>query len=106
MEMVMSYCVWILFATAVALMFSAMFKTALAMTCTIIALPVAIMIESLIGQYWHISPWKLADYSVQLLAETGHGYYLKTLLLTVALTVLAMIVGILFTRKNAGTTEI
>ncbi|WP_251554028.1 ABC transporter permease [Neobacillus muris] len=106
MEMVMSYCVWILFASAVALMFSAMFKTALATACTIIALPVAIMIESLIGQYWHISPWKLADYSVQLIAETNNEYYLKTLLLTIILTVLAIILGILFTRKNAAATKI
>ncbi|MFB6466431.1 ABC transporter permease [Cytobacillus sp. Hz8] len=105
-QMVMSYCVWILFATAIALMFSAMFKTALATTFTIITLPVAIMIESLIGKYWNISPWKLADYSVQLMAETGNEYYLKTLLLTIALTFLAIILGILFTRKNSGTTKI
>lgn len=105
-QMVMSYCAWILFVTAISLMFSAMFKTVLATTFTIITLPVAIMIDSLIGKYWSISPWKLADYSVQLMAETGNEYYLKTLLLTISLTVLAIILGILFTRKNAGTTKI
>ncbi|QQZ09930.1 ABC transporter permease [Heyndrickxia vini] len=105
-QMVMSYCVWILFATSVAIMFSAMFKSALATTFTIITLPIATMIGSLIGKYWSISPWKLADYSVQLIAETENIYYLKTLLLTIILTVLAIIIGILFTRKNSGTTKI
>ncbi|KXY84455.1 MULTISPECIES: ABC transporter permease subunit [Bacillus] len=105
-QMVMSYCAWILFATAISLMFSAIFKTVLATTFTIIALPVAIMIDSLIGKYWSISPWKLADYSVQLMAEARNEYYLKTVMLTISLTVLAIILGILFTRKNSGTTKI
>ncbi|UOQ44841.1 ABC transporter permease [Halobacillus salinarum] len=105
-QMVLTYCVWILFSVAVALMFSALFKTAFAMAVTIIVLPVAIMIESLIGQYWHISPWKLADYGVQFIAQTDNEYYVKTLLLTVILMVLAIILGIFSTRKNSGTTKI
>ncbi len=105
-QMVLSYCVWIVFATAVALMFSAIFKTAFATTFTIIVIPFGVMIDSLIGQYWHFSPWKLANYSVQLLSDTHNEYYIKTLLLTIILLILAIIIGILFTRKNAGTTKI
>ncbi|WP_147629003.1 hypothetical protein [Oceanobacillus massiliensis] len=83
-----------------------MFKPTIATTFTIIILPIGIMIESLIGKYWNISTWKLADYSVQLMAETGNEYYVETLLLTIALTVLAIIIGILLMWKNSGTTKI
>lgn len=105
-QMVASYCVWILFATTIALMFSAMFKTALSITFTVIVLPIGVLVQSLIGQFWNVSPWKLADYSVQLLTQSENEYYLKTLVLTIVLTVIFMIIGVLFTRKNASTVKI
>lgn len=105
-EMVASYCMWIIFATTIALMFSAMFNTMLAMTFTILVLPIGIIVQSMIGKFWSISPWKLADYSVQLLTQSENEYYLKTLLLTIVLTIMIMVVGIIFTRKNASTVKV
>ncbi|WP_342462912.1 ABC transporter permease subunit [Ureibacillus sp. FSL K6-8385] len=105
-QMVASYCVWILFATTIALMFSAMFKTALSITFTVIVLPIGVLVQSLIGQFWNVSPWKLADYSVQLLTQSENEYYLKTLLLTIICTVIFILIGILFTRKNASSVKV
>lgn len=105
-QMVASYCVWIVFATTIALMLSAMFNTALSMTLSIIVLPVGIMIQSMIGKFWSISPWKLADYSVALLSQTDHEYYGKTLLLTVVIIFISIAIGIIFTRKNASAVKV
>lgn len=105
-QMVASFCVWIVFATTIALMFSAMFQTVLSITLTVIVLPIGVIIQSMIGQFWSISPWKLADYSVQLLTQNNNEYYVKTLLLTIILTFIFMVIGIVFTRKNASTVKV
>lgn len=105
-EMVASYCVWVLFATTIALMFSALFKTALSMTLSIIVLPVGVIVQSMIGEFWSISPWKLADYSVQLLSQTPNDNYWKTLLLTIIIMFICMAIGIISTRKNASKVKV
>lgn len=105
LQMVGTYCVWLVAVSAICLMLSALFKTAVAMTIAMIGLPVGILIDSLIGQFWHVSPYKLANYGVQLI-EDMPTYYVQTMAVTFVLVVVAIIVGILFTKRNAATTSI
>lgn len=102
-QMLATYCVWILFVSAISLMFSAMSRTAIAMTLTIFLLPVGILMDQLFGQFWYISPYKLANYGVQLIEEVPT-YYGQTLMMTIGITVMAIIIGIIFTKRNAYTT--
>lgn len=105
--MLATYIVWQLFAISFALTMSACFKTSIAMAISIIAFPVFLFIDSIIGTYWKISPWKLGNYGVQLIDDTiiWKDYY-WTLAITLVLTVIFLSIGIIMSRKKASTTKI
>ncbi|WP_431028686.1 ABC transporter permease subunit [Lysinibacillus sp. LZ02] len=105
-KMVLTYCVWVLFVAAVTIALSAMFKTAIAITMAIVLLPVGLIMDSLIGSFWSVTPWKLATYGVQFISGGTSEHYTITLIFTCILMVIAMIIGIVFTKKNAATTKI
>ena len=105
-KMLTTYCVWILFVTAITVMLSAMFKTAVALVIATLLLPIGLMIDSLIGGFWTVTPWKLATYGVQFLNGSTSEHYTMTLSITIVLTALAVIAGIVFSKKNAATTKI
>ena len=105
-EMLVTYCVWILFVTAITVMLSAMFKTAVALIIAMVLLPIGLMLDSLIGSFWTVTPWKLATYGVQFISGSTSEHYTMTLSITIALTILAIILGIVFSKKNAATTKI
>ena len=106
-QMLATYCVWILFVTAITVMLSAMFKTtAIALVIATLLLPIGLMIDSAIGSYWTVAPWKLATYGVQFISGSTSEHYTMTLSITIVLTILAIILGIVFSKKNAATTKI
>ena len=105
-KMLATYCVWILLVTAITVMLSAMFKTAIALVIAIVLLPIGLMLDSVIGSFWTVTPWKLATYGVQFISGSTSEHYAMTLSITIALTVLAVITGIVFSKKNAATTKI
>lgn len=105
-KMLATYCIWILFVTAITVMLSAMFKTAVALVIAIVLLPIGLMIDSVIGSFWSVTPWKLATYGVQFISGSASEHYVVTFSITVVLTVLAVIIGILFSKKNVATTKI
>ena len=107
LAMVGTYCVWIMFAISFTLAMSAAFKTSIAMALSILAIPVFLMIDSLIGSFWTITPWKLANYGVQILAgDIVWKDYYWTLAITISLTIVFIVVGILMSKKKAATTKI
>ena len=107
LAMVGTYCVWIIFAVSFTLAMSAAFKTSIAMALSILAIPVFLMIDSLIGSFWTITPWKLANYGVQILAgDIVWKDYYWTLAITISLTIVFIVVGILMSKKKAATTKI
>ena len=105
-KMLATYCVWILFVTAITVMLSAMFKTAIALVIAIVLLPIGLMLDSVIGSFWTVTPWKLATYGVQFISGHTSEHYTMTLSITIAFTALAVITGIIFSKKNAATTKI
>ena len=106
MKMLGTYCIWILFVTAVTLACSAMFNTAVAMTFSILLLPIGLMIDSLVGEFWSVSPWKLSTYGLQFISGEVSEHYTMTLVLTIALLIAAVVLGIFFSKRNAATTKI
>ncbi|MGM9948783.1 MAG: ABC transporter permease [Lysinibacillus sp.] len=106
MKMLGTYCIWILFVTAVTLACSAMFNTAVAMTLAIILLPVGLIIDSLIGEFWSVSPWKLSTYGLQFISGEASEHYTMTLVLTIVLLIVAVVIGMFFSKRNAATTKI
>ena len=105
-KMLATYCVWILLVTAITVMLSAMFKTAIALVIAMVLLPIGLMLDSLIGSFWTVTPWKLATYGVQFISGSTSEHYTMTLSITIVLTILAIILGIVFSKKNAATTKI
>ena len=106
MKMLGTYCLWVVFVAAVTLACSAMFKTAVAMTLAILLLPMGLMIDSIIGSFWSVSPWKLSTYGVQFISGETSEHYAMTLTLTIALLIAAVLLGIFFSKRNAATTKI
>jgi ABC-2 type transport system permease protein len=105
-KMLGTYCIWILFVTAVTLACSAMFNTAVAMTFAILLLPLGLMIDSIIGSFWNVSPWKLSTYGLQFISGEVGEHYTMTLGLTIALLIAAVLLGIFFSKRNAATAKI
>ena len=111
LAMVGTYCLWITFVVSFTLAMSAAFKTSIAMAISILVIPIFIMIdsliESLVGSFWTMTPWKLANYGVQILSGNvvWKDYY-WTLAITVSLTIVFIALGIFMSKKNAATTKI
>ncbi len=107
LAMVGTYCVWIIFVVSFTLAMSASFKTSIATAISILAIPVILMVDSIIGSFWTISPWKLGNYGVQILSGdiVWEDYY-GSLAITVILAIIFIIIGIFMSKKNAATTKI
>ena len=107
LAMVGTYCIWIIFAVSFTLAMSAAFKTSVAVALSILAIPVFLIIDSLIGSFWTMTPWKLGNYGVQILAgDIVWKDYYGSLAITVILTIGFMVLGIFMSKKNAATTKI
>ena len=106
MKMLGTYCIWILFVTAVTLACSAMFNTAIAMTFAILLLPIGVMVDSIIGSFWSVAPWKLSTYGLQFIVGEASEHYSMTLVLTLALLIVAVVLGMCFSKRNAAMTKI
>ncbi|MGN7479145.1 ABC transporter permease [Solibacillus silvestris] len=96
-----TYCVWLLFVTALTVAMSAAFQTAIAATVTVIILPLGLFIDSLIGGFWKVTPYKLAHYGTALLMDSVlmKDYWL-TLFFVLLLIILAIVTGIAMSKKN------
>lgn len=107
MKMLGTYIIWILFVMAVTIAMSAAFHTTIATTLSIIIISVGLIIDSLIGSFWAVSPWKLATYGVMFISGGQDAQdYLLTLSFTIGLTIIFIAIGILFSKKNASCTKI
>ena len=111
LAMVGTYCVWIIFAVSFTLAMSAAFKTSVAMAISFLVIPIFVMIdsviESLVGSFWTMTPWKLGNYGVQIIAgDVVWKDYYWSLAITIILTIVFIILGIFMSKKNAATTKI
>lgn len=100
--MLATYALWILFVCAFTLAMSAIFSTAIAATISIIVIPIGLLIDSLIGGFWTMTPWKLSTYGIQLLrGDVDYDHFIWTVIITTALTSVFIVMGIIGCQKNA-----
>ncbi|WP_339174714.1 ABC transporter permease subunit [Solibacillus sp. FSL R5-0691] len=101
LAMLGTYCIWLLFVMALTVAMSAAFQTSVAATITIILIPVGLLIDTLIGSFWSITPWKLAKYGTGLLTDSVlMENYWYTLLVVLVLLVVIVLIGIQMSKKN------
>ncbi|MFJ7186680.1 ABC transporter permease [Lysinibacillus xylanilyticus] len=102
-----TYFSWLLFVIAVTLMMSAAFKTVVATACAFAVIFIGQILDSLVGTFWTISPWKLPLYGVQLMRGTMEmSDYWWSLSLTLVVSLICVSIGILTMKKNASMTKI
>ena len=107
LKMIGTYSLWMMFVLAFTLALSAMFKTAVAMGISLTLVIVGSIFDPIIGKYWVYSPMKLATYGVDFLTDgPDMTHFGVTLGITAALTVICIVLGIYFSKKNASTTKI
>ena len=99
--MLATYCVWLLFVMAVTVAMSAAFQTAVAATITIVVIPFGLIIDSAIGSFWKVTPWKLSNYGLALLTDNVvMKTYWMALFLVIGLMVVIIIFGIVMSKKR------
>lgn len=105
--MIGTYCVWLLFVMALTIAMSAAFQTSVAATITIVLVPLGLLIDQIIGGFWTISPWKLANYGLALMTDSIQmTHYWWTFGLIVVLTVVTILFGIVMSKRNRGNVKI
>ena len=105
--MVATYCIWTLFAATFTLAMSASFRTAIALTISIIIFPIGVIITSIIGDFWTYAPWQLPHYAISILnGRVDWPNYFITLGITVATLIASLLLGIWMSKKQAATTKI
>lgn len=101
------YSVWIVFIVTLVLTLSAMFSAAITATISLLITLILPVIDSLIGEYWMISPWKLpmyATYAFEKQADFGDMWW--SMVITIILIVLMIFLGILMSKRNAAKTTV
>lgn len=102
-----TYSIWIIFAVTVVLALSAWLSTGGAAGLSILILLVLQVLDSVIGEFWTVSPWKLAIYATYpLQGEAFPSGYWLSLTLTVILIVLLFIFGAYMSKRNAAKTTV
>ena len=102
-----TYYIWLLFVIAVTLMMSASFKMIIATTCAFTVIFVGQIVDMIVGLFWTISPWKLANYGTLLVRGTMEmSDYWWSLTITIALTILCICIGIIMMKRNAAMAKI
>lgn len=101
LTIIATYSVWLLLVMSLTVALSAAFTTAVAASLAIILIPIGGILDSFLGGYWHVTPWKLARYGVLVTDGTiESSYYWTTLLLVIGITLLCLVLGIWATDRN------
>ena len=102
-----TYSLWIIFVVTVVLAFSASFSTGVAATLSLLLTFVFQLVDSLIGAYWTISPWKLPIYAASIFNGNVDevGFWWSVCITVIAILVLAF-VGVTMSKRNAAKTTV
>lgn len=102
-----TYSLWIIFAVTVVLALSAWLSTGGVAGLSILVLIVFQIIDSVIGAYWTISPWKLGIYaSFAFHAPEDLSGFWMSIGLTVILLIGLFFFGTYMSRRNAAKTTV
>jgi ABC-2 type transport system permease protein len=101
------YSLWIIFVITVVLAFSASFSTGVAATLSLLVTIAFQLVDSLIGAYWTVSPWKLPQYATSVFSENADaaGFWWSVCITMIAVLVL-IFVGVTMSRRNAAKTTV
>ncbi|NYF23208.1 ABC transporter permease [Sporosarcina sp. JAI121] len=102
-----TYSIWLIFVVTVVLALSAWLPTGGAAGLAILVTLVYQVIDSLIGAYWSVSPWKLSMYaSYWFNPDSELSDLWMSLCLTVILIAILVLFGIFMSRRNAAKTTV
>lgn len=102
-----TYSFWLLFAISVVICSSAAFSTGVASVISIFILIVVQLVDSLLGTYWTISPWKLPMYAGQILnGNLDKTPFYWSLTVTLVLIGLLVIGAVYLAKRNAAKAKI
>jgi len=103
----LSYCLWVIFVITVTLMMSAAFTMVVAATCSFVVVFVGMIVDSMVGTFWTVSPWKLVNYGMQFLYDgPDKGHFGWSVSVTVFSIVVFIILGIFASKRNAPMTKV
>lgn len=106
-SMVGTYIVWALLVITVTLTMSAAFSTTVSTVCSFGLILGGMIIDSLVGTFWPISPYKLASYGMQFLYDgPDMQHFWMTFLSAIVILVIFIVIGIVKSKTNAATTKI
>ncbi|WP_172372736.1 ABC transporter permease [Sporosarcina jiandibaonis] len=102
-----TYSLWIMFVVTAVLAFSASFSTGIAATLSLLLTIGFQIVDSLIGEYWTISPWKLPFYATSVFNGNNDA---AGLWWSVCITFIAVLVsifaGVNMSKRNAAKTTV
>lgn len=102
-----TYIVWILFVISIVLFSSATFSTGIASTVSLVLVLIVQLIDSLLGAYWTISPWKLPMYAGMILnGDVDNTPFIWSLFVTFLAIIILLAGAIYFAKKNASKSKI
>jgi len=102
-----TYSVWILFVVTVVLAMSAWLPTGGAAGLSLALVVFVQLVNSLLGTYWTISPWKVSTYATQWLTGAPDiSDFWWTIALTIIFIVVLVIFGIWMSKRNASKTKV
>ncbi|MDW0118274.1 ABC transporter permease [Sporosarcina thermotolerans] len=102
-----TYSLWIILAVTVVLSLSAWLSTGATAGLSILVLLVLQVIDSVIGAFWTVSPWKVGMYASMMFSSVSNqsGFWMS-IGLTVALILLLITFGINMAKRNAAKTTV
>ena len=102
-----TYSVWILFVVTIVVAMSAWLPTGGAAAVSLLFVLIVQIVDSLLGAYWTISPWKLAMYSTQWLTGSPDASdFWWSIAVTLIAIVTLMIFGVWMSKRNTSKTKV
>lgn len=102
-----TYSLWIVLVVTIVLALSAWLPTGGTAGLAILMALIFPIIDSLIGAYWTISPWKLSTYAAYWFqADTDMTDLWASVCLTIMLIFALLILGVWMAKRNAGKTTV
>lgn len=102
-----TYSIWLLFAISVVICSSAAFSNGVASVISIFLLVVVQLVDSLLGTYWSISPWKLPMYAGQILNnDLDKLPFFWSVTVTLVVVVLLVVGAVYIAKRNVSKAKI
>lgn len=102
-----TYSLWIIFVVTIVITLSAWVSTGMTAAIGILIVIIGSVVDSVVGQFWMITPWKLPTYAMSLLnGKVDLADLWMTIGLTVVLIIGLVLFGINMAKRNAAKTTV